>query len=196
MSWVWEQSRAEGTDRLILLAIADYAHDDGTEAFPSVATLAEKAKVSERTVQRSIRSLVLLGELQVEQNAGRRGANVYTIRMGRQSDTPVNLTPPTESHPRQRDGVTPVTPRGDTRVTRTISNHPTTPQPPASGGPRPKRHCNRHTKFRNGCDNCRAANTAAADAEREAELRRSEAVLAELREAKANAVPRPKDLTA
>lgn len=128
MSWVWEQSRAEGTDRLILLAIADSANDDGGNAFPSIETLSDKAKVSERTVQRSVRSLVLLGELQVIPNAGRNGTNVYRVRMDpRQSDTPVNLTPPSESHPRQSDGVTPGASGGDNRVTPGVT--PVSPEP-------------------------------------------------------------------
>jgi hypothetical protein len=34
MSWVWDHSRAEGTDRLVLLAIADSAEHDGSDAWP------------------------------------------------------------------------------------------------------------------------------------------------------------------
>lgn len=134
MSWVWEHSRAEGTDRLVLLAIADCASDDGGNAWPSVETIADKAKVSERTVQRSVKALRLLGEIDVTPNAGKRGANLYTVKMSPPADShPDNLTPDSES-PRQPDGVTacpdgvtPVTPGGDTRVTRTVKNHQNRP---------------------------------------------------------------------
>lgn len=146
MSWVWEHSRAEGTDRLVLLAIADSAGDDGGNAFPSIETLADKAKVSTRTVQRSIRSLTLLGEVSVTPNAGRHGTNVYQVRMDRQPVTPVNLAPVPDSHPGQSvtgdervtEGVTPVTPGGDTGVTRTVLEPSTTrPKNISSDAPRP-----------------------------------------------------------
>jgi hypothetical protein len=114
MAWVWESSRSEGIARLVLLAIADAASDDGGDAWPSVHTLASKAKVGERTVQRAVRRLVELGELEVRSNAGKHGVNVYRILMGRQSDTPVNLTPPSDSHPRQSDGASMSTQRGVT----------------------------------------------------------------------------------
>lgn len=135
MSWVWEHSRAEGTDRLVLLAIADCASDDGGNAWPSVDTLAAKAKVSERTVQRSIRSLRLLGEVDVVEGGGRNRTNIYTVKMTpRQDDTPDNLTPVNMS-PRQSDRVTseaetvtPVTQNGDTGDTRTVLNRPNRPK--------------------------------------------------------------------
>lgn len=55
----WAASRLDldaGT-RWLLWHLADYAHQDGTAAFPSVATLASLAGVSERTVQRYLREL-------------------------------------------------------------------------------------------------------------------------------------------
>ncbi len=112
------------------------ASDDGNNAWPAVATIAEKTKVSERTVQRAIKALTLLGELRVDPNAGRRGVNVYTVVMRRQDDTPTASHPDSES-PRQNDGVSLVTsggdnvsPRGDMGVTRTVlepsKTHPST----------------------------------------------------------------------
>jgi hypothetical protein len=34
MTWVWQHSRADGNVRLVLLAIADSANDDGLDAWP------------------------------------------------------------------------------------------------------------------------------------------------------------------
>jgi hypothetical protein len=100
MSWVWESSRSEGIDRLVLLAIADAASDHGGDAWPSVQSLATKAAVSVRTVQRAIRSLVELGELAVSAQAGKHGVNVYRVVMTpRQNVTPVRTSPPSERHP-------------------------------------------------------------------------------------------------
>lgn len=114
MSWVWDHSQAGGTDRLVLLAIADSADHDGTNAWPSVATIARKCQVSERTVQRSIRALVDLGELRVQAQAGGTGKmrddrrpNLYEIPMGEEGDGV------TDRRPDGPDGVTPGDTRGD-----------------------------------------------------------------------------------
>jgi len=65
MSAVWDSSRSTGNARLVLLAIADSADHDGTNAWPAVATIATKTRLSRRTVQRQIKELVALGELAV-----------------------------------------------------------------------------------------------------------------------------------
>src|SRR5262249_54820303 len=62
------------------LAIADYCHDDGAGAFPSISMLAHKTRMAERSVQYGIKKLVSSGELIVDrggQGAGRR--NTYRI---------------------------------------------------------------------------------------------------------------------
>jgi Helix-turn-helix domain len=64
--WCWKHSEATGNDRLVLLAIADQANDDGEEAWPSQATIAERCRISTKTVQRSVQRLVEHGELSVE----------------------------------------------------------------------------------------------------------------------------------
>lgn len=94
-SRVWEHSRSAGSTLLTALAIADFADDDG-EAYPSIAKLAEKARIDERTVQRALLELVRLGELQVEIGAGPNRRNAYRIDPGnlspRQDATPANTT--------------------------------------------------------------------------------------------------------
>jgi DNA-binding transcriptional regulator YhcF (GntR family) len=55
---------------MVLLIIADHASDDGTEAWPSQATIATKASISIRTVQRAVNSLVAAGYLWMEKGAG------------------------------------------------------------------------------------------------------------------------------
>lgn len=117
MSWVWRESQSSGADLLVLLAIADQAHEDGDGAWPSVRTLAGRARVSDRTVQRCINSLVLLGELEIRKGVGRNGVNVYRIIMATECH-PVTMSEGVTPCPK---GVTPVTPGGDTGVTRTKS---------------------------------------------------------------------------
>ncbi len=81
MNWVWEHSAAKGTERLLLLAIADAADDTGRNAFPSIDTLARKIVMSPRTVQRLIAKLEAAGLIEVSRHAGGRDSNRYRIVM-------------------------------------------------------------------------------------------------------------------
>lgn len=81
MSWVWEHSTAGGSERLVLLAIADNAADDGSNAWPSLHTLARKTLLDVRTVRRILRRLEAGGHLFIGVSAGPHGANRYTVRM-------------------------------------------------------------------------------------------------------------------
>lgn len=77
---VWKFSKAEGSTLLTALAIADFADDDG-RAFPSVSTLAKKARVCTRTVQYNLNLLKEYGELVVETGTGPKGCNTYCIQV-------------------------------------------------------------------------------------------------------------------
>lgn len=133
MSWVWEQSRAEPIDRLVLLAIADCTNDLGTDAYPSIATLVTKTGLHARSVQRSIRHLIEIGELEVEIGGGHL-ANRYRVTMTPGTVPPL---PPAERHPRQ--SATPGTPPPLERQSATpgvAERHPNRPKPVMN--PRPK----------------------------------------------------------
>lgn len=79
MNWVFSGSRSRKSGRLLMLALADRANDEGTDAWPSEKTLAAKVGVDERTVRRQLRALQRLGELRYEQRPGL--TNYYTIIM-------------------------------------------------------------------------------------------------------------------
>ena len=79
-SWVWEHSEQKGTALLVMLAIADHAHDDGAGAYPSVATLARKARTTPRNVKMLLRRLQDDGELEILFNAGPNRVNVYRVK--------------------------------------------------------------------------------------------------------------------
>lgn len=83
MSWVWENSRAKSPgDRLTLLAIADNAEDDGSNAFPGLKLLGVKTSLSRSQVLRCIERLVGLGELEVAKaGGGRSHKTVYRVMM-------------------------------------------------------------------------------------------------------------------
>jgi hypothetical protein len=80
MTQVWEHAPVSEGTLLVLLALADYAGDDGT-AYPSNATLARKARLDERHVRRVIQRLIALELIEVDWNAGPRGVNVYRIKL-------------------------------------------------------------------------------------------------------------------
>lgn len=71
-SLVWEHSRASGTARLVLLAIADFSDDAGS-AWPSLTTIARKCNVSRSTAIRAVAELVGGGELVRVHGGGRHG---------------------------------------------------------------------------------------------------------------------------
>ena len=78
MSEVWEYSRHDGTHLLMLLAIADFADDDG-RAYPAVATLARKCRMKPRNAQTILATLRQSGELAIRMGEGPRGTNLYRI---------------------------------------------------------------------------------------------------------------------
>ncbi|MEU4714679.1 helix-turn-helix domain-containing protein [Micromonospora purpureochromogenes] len=65
-------------ERLVLVAIAAHTNYETGDAFPSVATIAEYAGVSPRTVHRVLARLVQLGRLAVRKVAG-IASNVYRL---------------------------------------------------------------------------------------------------------------------
>lgn len=77
MDWVFDNSKAQGIERLILLVIADHCNVEGENAFPRVSVIARRANVTERTVRRRLNDLVALGELEVIKRPGT--SNIYRI---------------------------------------------------------------------------------------------------------------------
>lgn len=110
---------------MVLLVIADHANDDGTEAWPSQATIAKKCSISVRTVQRCVRTLCAHKYIWLEKRAGGsvdcredRRPNRYTINMTRLRGD--NMT----GRQDDADGATLATDTG--RQSRTM-NHPNKP---------------------------------------------------------------------
>jgi hypothetical protein len=140
---VLHHSRAKGADKLVMLGIANHDGDGGS--WPSVATLARYANIDPRSVNRSIKKLVELGE--VKRAIGGGGTrltpdhtrpNLYTItldcppecdrsRQHKITRRPVDnspkkgVTPTSGGDAHVRGGVTPTSGGGVT---------PTSPEPP------------------------------------------------------------------
>lgn len=131
-------------DKLVLLALADNANDEGM-CYPSMRTVAAKCGMGWRTVQRAIQTLEEQGHLSRDFREGR--STVYFVhpcqsdtpvresgvseRQGRQNDTPAGAAP----HPRQSGtpplsfgGTSPLAPRSPPH-TPPLTPHTPHPKP-------------------------------------------------------------------
>lgn len=81
MTLVWEKSRNKRTAMLLLLAIADHAHDDGKGAYPGIDSLARKTRQTDRNVQLLLKTLADSKELIIREGEGPHGTNLYEINV-------------------------------------------------------------------------------------------------------------------
>lgn len=85
LTWVFEAAEVTGTQRLVLLALANRADDDGV-CWPSLDTIAAAARVSRRRAEDAVRALAAAGFIEREVNAApvaRHGgyrSNLYRLR--------------------------------------------------------------------------------------------------------------------
>lgn len=91
-TWAWEQP-INGNAKLVLLALADHANDEG-DCWPGVKTISLKTGFSESTVRRLISRLVDEGYLSVspyfDPDSGRQVSNFYSLNFDIREG--VNLT--------------------------------------------------------------------------------------------------------
>ncbi|WP_371932199.1 helix-turn-helix domain-containing protein, partial [Mameliella sp. MMSF_3537] len=100
MSLVWERDDLDPYEKLVLLAMADHADDDG-RCYPSIRRLCERTGMKERGTRNVIVRLCDKGLLTVDYGAGRAGSNLYTVvttpRTG--CSTPAPDAPPSSGTP-------------------------------------------------------------------------------------------------
>ena len=70
-NYVWERSPAEGADRLVLLALADFADESGN-CFGSWGKLGQKTRLGRATIARSVKRLQKSGELVMVEKGHRK----------------------------------------------------------------------------------------------------------------------------
>lgn len=133
MSLVWSKAPVQGGELLLLQALADNADDRGT-AYPGIAYLAVKARMSERHTTRCLRELERSGLIKIMPNAGPSGTNKYKIDIEKLNASPDlfeqhaalkrgdKMAPLTKCHPvtNEAEGVTSETVGGDMGVTLTV----------------------------------------------------------------------------
>jgi hypothetical protein len=116
LSSVWTRSPYRGERLLLHLALADFANDEGT-CFPSVRTLAHKARCSEVWARKGIQQMIDDGLLEiVERGLGRGNVNRYRLlSLVREEITQLPLS---------REGVTTEQVRGNSEpIPTTTQNH-------------------------------------------------------------------------
>jgi hypothetical protein len=95
MSAIFDSKTLGPTERLVMLALADHADDQG-RCYPSNSRLCDRTGLSERAVRQNIRALESGGFLSVQIGAGQAGANVYIVRpQGGQEMPPAGNAPGT-----------------------------------------------------------------------------------------------------
>ncbi len=115
MALVWEASAQTGGNLLLLLALADFANDEG-ECWPAVSTLAKKSRMSDRHVRRILRTLEEAGEIERLEAAGQHGTNRYLIAPKVRADIlSVGSSTP--------DPLTPASVTPDAHVPQSVKNH-------------------------------------------------------------------------
>ncbi|MFJ5151423.1 helix-turn-helix domain-containing protein [Streptomyces sp. NPDC088353] len=143
-NWVWARSESRNGARLVMLALADRADDNGC-AWPSIDDLAERTKLSPRAVQKAINTLVDSGELEVENGGGRHRSNRYRI-----TPKPRTSDGVTDQEPRTNDGVlseetpnfAPETPNFEAETPNSETQNPvqSSPEPPVEPPTEPSRN--------------------------------------------------------
>ena len=92
MNWAWLIFLSP-TQKLVLMSLADNADDEGV-CWPSIATIARKCSISERTAQRVVAELIRKGLLYSHaryKSDGSRTSNKYKLSLGAPHD---KLSPP------------------------------------------------------------------------------------------------------
>lgn len=148
MSQIWEYAKVTGSELLVLLAMADFADDHGRNVYPSMTTLAHKARLSESQARRVVHELCDQGVIEVIEMGGwdgkRNRANEYRIVLDNENlsgdgggsmmippsaDAPtggINLTPQS-SRPRAHGGRADAPTGGSAHATTVVA--PTRPYP-------------------------------------------------------------------
>jgi Helix-turn-helix domain len=130
------------SEKLVLLAMADHARDDGTGCYPSIELLARKTSQSRRGVQKIMRRLEDFGLIAPSKvsRGGPRRSTEYTLTLANseprslfastQPRTPVHETANPGAPNRERQCIKP-----RTRFARTIKNHQEPSGNPAAAKP-------------------------------------------------------------
>lgn len=91
MNLVWQNFNRGGSEKLTLLALADWCDDDGKRLYPSIQAIAKKISASESQARRIIHGFIEEGFLTVvgNHNGGDKGASrQYLLNIAKLAMTP------------------------------------------------------------------------------------------------------------
>jgi DNA-binding transcriptional ArsR family regulator len=107
---VFRHSRAEATDRLVLLVLANSVNEESGTTYLSVGRISERARVSERTVQYALRRLEESGEITRAGKHPQFGTMVYRLNVSAEGVQDLRPLHPVGVQPVAPGGVQPVAP--------------------------------------------------------------------------------------
>lgn len=96
-TWVLDHSEERLGNRLVLLALAEHAHDDGSKAYPAISTLMKRTRLSERQVRNCLRALEGNGSITCTGEL-KNGTRVYAVGMSKTA--PANVAAPAKTDAR------------------------------------------------------------------------------------------------
>lgn len=78
--WAIRSGPARHADALVLIALCSFVNKEhGNRCYPSIEGIMQRARVSRRSAQTALRRLEDAGWIQVEDQSGPKGCNVYAI---------------------------------------------------------------------------------------------------------------------
>jgi hypothetical protein len=78
------------SDKLVALALADFANRETGKAWPAVATLERMTSLSERTIRTALQRLVEAGHLTIDRSRGRGHSSRYWLHVIGVADLPIS----------------------------------------------------------------------------------------------------------
>ncbi|HEX9993914.1 MAG TPA: helix-turn-helix domain-containing protein [Acidimicrobiales bacterium] len=101
VAWVLSSSPTKGAERMVLMVLAEHARSECGHTWPSYATVAGEANVSERWAKTLVKRLITAGHVKQVADGGGRQSNVYEVvgapRSGERLRSPLRCS---SVHPR------------------------------------------------------------------------------------------------
>lgn len=79
MGMVFDATDISSTQKLVMLALADYANEEGRSIYPSVETISKRTSLTERAVRKTLSDLRKRGVIVIVKRSGQHRANEYAI---------------------------------------------------------------------------------------------------------------------
>jgi len=126
MSLVWDNFSRGGSEKLIMLAMADWSNDAGSHCYPSVKKVSEKCNVSECQARRILHKLIGEGYLSVVGNESGGGNNSRQYQVNVSAISPsTHASPITGASPstHARVALAPMHVSPSTHASLSVNNH-------------------------------------------------------------------------